>query len=93
MTTHRNPFDAENGTFYALINEEEQYSLWPVFAPVPRGWRIAYGGPDGAARQDILEWIDTQWTDLRPRSLREHIADAEPETARVQENKRLEASC
>ena len=31
-----NPFDDENGTFYVLVNDEEQHSLWPAFADVPR---------------------------------------------------------
>lgn len=61
-----NPFDDENGTFYALRNEEEQYSLWPTFAEVPEGWEVTYG-PDG--RQACLDHIAERWTDLRPRSL------------------------
>ena len=32
-----NPFDDENGTFFVLVNDEEQHSLWPTFAAVPRG--------------------------------------------------------
>lgn len=71
-----NPFDDDGGTFFALINGEEQYSLWPTFKPVPGGWSIAYGGPDGRPRQDVLDWIDRTWTDLRPRSLRQQIAAA-----------------
>lgn len=73
----QNPFDDDNGTFYALINLEEQYSLWPTFKPVPEGWKIVYGAPDGAPRQEVLDWIDETWTDLRPKSLRDAIAEAE----------------
>ncbi|WP_156759107.1 MbtH family protein [Microbacterium karelineae] len=69
-----NPFDDEQGSFYALVNDEEQHSLWPTFRPVPDGWEIAYGGPDGAPRGDVLAWIEEHWTDLRPRSLREKQA-------------------
>jgi uncharacterized protein YbdZ (MbtH family) len=69
-----NPFDDDDGNFYALINHEEQYSLWPAFKPVPGGWTVAYGAPGGKPRQDVLDWIDRTWTDLRPKSLREHIA-------------------
>lgn len=68
-----NPFDDENGVFYALVNDEEQYSLWPRFAPVPDGWRVVYGEPDGAPRQEVLDWIERTWTDLRPKSLRDRI--------------------
>ena len=61
-----NPFDDENGTFYALVNDEGQYSLWPAFAEVPEGWKIAH---DRDTRQACLEYIEAHWTDLRPASL------------------------
>ena len=32
--------DDDNGSFFALVNDEEQHSLWPVFADVPAGWRV-----------------------------------------------------
>jgi len=67
----QNPFDDESGRFLVLVNAEEQHSLWPVFAPVPDGWTLAYGGPDGAERGECLTFVETNWTDLRPRSLRE----------------------
>ena len=70
----KNPFDDEDGRFYALINQEEQYSLWPSFKPIPGGWSIVHGGPSGKSRQETLDWIDEQWTDLRPKSLRDFIA-------------------
>jgi hypothetical protein len=43
-----NPFDDDNGTFIALINDEGQYSLWPTFADVPDGWRVADNFRSGA---------------------------------------------
>ncbi|MEO6089298.1 MAG: MbtH family protein [Umezawaea sp.] len=61
-----NPFDDESGTFYALVNAEGQHSLWPTFADVPAGWTVAHGPADRAA---CLEFVETEWTDLRPRSL------------------------
>jgi uncharacterized protein YbdZ (MbtH family) len=61
-----NPFDDENGTFYALVNDEGQYSLWPTFVPVPAGWTVQHG-PD--TRRACLDHIETNWTDLRPKSL------------------------
>jgi MbtH protein len=66
-----NPFDDESGTFYVLINDEEQHSLWPSFAAVPAGWRIVFGEQPRAA---CLAYIEENWTDLRPRSLREAMA-------------------
>lgn len=73
----KNPFDDDEGSFYALVNDEEQYSLWPTFKPVPGGWTVAFGGPDGRPRAEVLAWIDENWTDLRPKSLRDVIAQHE----------------
>ncbi|MGW5053846.1 MbtH family protein [Actinokineospora sp. NPDC004072] len=62
-----NPFDDESGTFHVLVNDEEQHSLWPAFAAVPAGWRSVFGP---AGRQDCLDYVEREWTDLRPKSLR-----------------------
>jgi len=61
-----NPFDDEDGTFHALVNDEGQYSLWPTFVPVPDGWTVSHGP---ASRAQCLEHIEHNWTDMRPRSL------------------------
>jgi MbtH protein len=61
-----NPFDAEDGTFLALVNDEGQYSLWPAFADVPAGWTVALAE---SSRQECLAFIEERWTDMRPRSL------------------------
>lgn len=66
-----NPFDDDNGSFFVLVNDEEQHSLWPSFVDVPAGWRVVYGD---AARQDCLEYIDKSWTDIRPKTLRTKLA-------------------
>ncbi|MEV5595379.1 MbtH family protein [Streptomyces sp. NPDC052496] len=63
-----NPFDDANGTFYVLVNDEEQHSLWPAFAAVPAGWRTVLGPEE---RGTCLAYIEENWTDLRPKSLRE----------------------
>lgn len=63
-----NPFDDPDGEFLVLINDEEQYSLWPSFTDVPDGWTVA---KPAAARQACLDYIEEHWTDMRPRSLRE----------------------
>ncbi|GAB1692289.1 MbtH family protein [Krasilnikovia sp. M28-CT-15] len=62
-----NPFDAADASFLVLVNDEQQHSLWPVFAPVPAGWRQV-AGPD--TRQACLDFVEAHWTDLRPLSLR-----------------------
>ena len=61
-----NPFDDADGTFYVLVNDEGQYSLWPSFAPVPSGWNIKH---DSDKRQTCLDYIEQHWTDMRPKSL------------------------
>ncbi|ART69273.1 MbtH family protein [Mycobacterium dioxanotrophicus] len=66
-----NPFDDERGTFVVLVNDEDQFSLWPAFADVPVGWRAVFGA---GSRSDCLGYVEETWTDLRPRSLREATA-------------------
>ena len=61
-----NPFEDEDGTYLVLVNDEGQHSLWPQFADVPAGWEVAHG-PDGRAA--CLEYVEANWTDLRPLSL------------------------
>ncbi|GLU49549.1 MbtH family protein [Nocardiopsis ansamitocini] len=61
-----NPFDDENGTFLVLVNDEGQHSLWPSFAQVPEGWDVALAA---TGRADALEYVERNWTDLRPASL------------------------
>jgi uncharacterized protein YbdZ (MbtH family) len=61
-----NPFDDEDGEHLVLINDEGQYSLWPAFREIPPGWTAV--GPKGK-RHECLDWIEANWTDMRPRSL------------------------
>ncbi|WP_067574615.1 MbtH family protein [Nocardia acidivorans] len=66
-----NPFDDEDAQFYVLVNEEAQHSLWPLFATIPGGWTIAHGP---AQRQACLDYVETHWTDMRPKSLADAMA-------------------
>jgi MbtH protein len=61
-----NPFDDENGTFLVLVNDENQHSLWPVFAEIPDGWKAVFGED---SRKSCLKYIEENWTDMRPKSL------------------------
>lgn len=74
-----NPFDDENGLFFVLVNDEEQHSLWPAFAEIPHGWRVAFGT---GSRPACLEYIEKNWTDMRPSSLRDAEADHAEAAAR-----------
>jgi MbtH protein len=60
----------EDGRFQVLVNDEDQYSLWPADHDVPAGWRQA--GKEGS-REECSAWVDEVWTDMRPRSLREQM--------------------
>jgi uncharacterized protein YbdZ (MbtH family) len=67
-----NPFENEQGEYLVLINEEGQYSLWPAYLDVPLGWQAI--GPKGG-RKVCLEWIDENWTDMRPLSLKRQMEE------------------
>jgi glycopeptidolipid biosynthesis protein len=66
-----NPFDDGNGSFFVLVNDEDQHSLWPAFAEIPAGWRPVHGEAD---RDACLGYIEQHWTDIRPKSLRDRLA-------------------
>ncbi|MEU0878691.1 MbtH family protein [Lentzea sp. NPDC005914] len=67
-----NPFENDDLRFLVLVNEEGQHSLWPAFAEVPAGWRVAFGED---SRQACLQHVEENWTDLRPKSLVEATRD------------------
>ncbi|MFF0458771.1 MbtH family protein [Streptomyces mexicanus] len=56
-----------------VVNDEEQYSIWPLDRELPAGWR-----PEGrqGTRQECLAHVDEVWTDMRPLSLRRRMDDA-----------------
>jgi MbtH protein len=68
-----NPFERQDQSYLSLVNDEGQYSLWPVFAEVPAGWRTVCGPAD---RDTCLRHITERWTDMRPISLVEAMAAA-----------------
>ncbi|MDS9991142.1 MbtH family protein [Xanthomonas sp. A2111] len=61
-----NPFEDDDADYYVLVNEENQHSLWPAFADVPAGWIVVHGKD---SRQACLDYIETHWVDMRPKSL------------------------
>ena len=66
-----NPFDDDDRPFYVLTNDEEQHSLWPAGIDVPAGWRVVFGDD---TRANCLSYVEQNWTDMRPSSLREAMA-------------------
>ncbi|MEU9703744.1 MbtH family protein [Streptomyces sp. NPDC047981] len=67
-----NPFDDPDAAYKVLVNDEGQHSLWPAFAAVPDGWGIALADTDRAA---CLAYVEEHWTDMRPKSLADRMAD------------------
>lgn len=59
--------DDDDRTYLVVINEEEQYSIWPESRAVPAGWRAV--GTRGS-KAECLAYIDEVWTDMRPLSTR-----------------------
>lgn len=67
-------FDSEDAVFKVVMNDEEQYSIWPDYKQIPNGWRAV--GKTGN-KKDCLAYIETVWTDMRPLSLRKAM-DEQP---------------
>jgi MbtH protein len=61
-------FDDPDATFAVVMNEEEQYSIWPSWKEIPDGW--AQVGPADAPKAECLAYIERTWVDMRPRSAR-----------------------
>lgn len=60
----------ENTIYNVVVNEEEQYSIWPADRTIPLGWREA--GKSGL-KEECLAYIKEVWTDMRPLSLRKQM--------------------
>jgi uncharacterized protein YbdZ (MbtH family) len=64
--------EPEAQAYLVVVNHEEQYSIWPVDQELPDGWR-----PEGTTgtKEACLSHIDEVWTDMRPLSLRQYMAE------------------
>jgi MbtH protein len=66
--------EREDTTVYrVVVNDEEQYSIWPAGRELPLGWREA--GKQGQ-KAECLAYIEQVWTDMRPLSLRKQMEEA-----------------
>lgn len=74
--------DEDDTIYRVVVNEEEQYSIWPEYKKIPLGWREA--GKIGKKRE-CLAFVKDVWTDMRPLSLRKQMEEAE--RRRAQETK------
>lgn len=56
--------------YLILINNEEQYSLWPSYLAIPNGWKAI--GKE-RTKDECLSYIEKTWIDMRPLSLRKQM--------------------
>jgi MbtH protein len=61
---------SDDTIYKVVLNDEEQYSIWPADQENAPGWRDA--GKQGT-RQECLAHVKEVWTDLRPLSLRRQM--------------------
>ncbi len=58
--------NSDDNCFYkVLINEDDQYSLWPKDKKVPQGWKNV--GKQGL-KQECLDFMNAVW--IKPTSIR-----------------------
>ena len=70
----------ENAVYIAVVNHEEQHSIWRAEKSLPLGWR-----PIGTVgtKAEVLAYIETVWSDLRPLSVRHWEASQRKEQGRL----------
>ena len=60
----------EQVNFCVVLNDEEQYSIWPADRENALGWRDA--GKTGT-KAECLAYIKEVWSDMRPLTLRKRM--------------------
>lgn len=68
MTSEKNASTSRETTYRVVLNQEEQYSIWPADRDLPLGWSAE--GFEGI-KQECLDHIEEIWKDMRPLSLRQ----------------------
>lgn len=70
LQTRVDAYTIDGDLFTVLINDEEQYSIWPAKKAVPAGWKdLGFTG----SKAEVSAYIDKHWTDMRPASLRREM--------------------
>ena len=64
----------DNTRYQAVVNHEEQYSIWPADRTLPLGWQAE--GFSGS-KAECLAHIEAVWTDMRPLSLRRRMEEGD----------------
>ncbi|GHJ15506.1 MbtH family protein [Micromonospora sp. AKA38] len=60
----------EADVYQVVLNDEQQYSIWPAHQTPPDGWREV--GTSGT-EDECLAHIENVWRDMRPLTLRRHM--------------------
>ena len=60
--------DDEGRQYAVVVNQEQQFSIWPLDREPPAGWTAT--GVRGT-RAECLRHIEATWTDMRPLSARQ----------------------
>lgn len=64
--------ESDDASYDAVVNDEEQYSIWLAGRELPAGWRRV--GVQGT-KDECLDFIEKTWTDMRPLSLRRRLSE------------------
>src|SRR6516165_8587432 len=63
-------FDVDDFIFDVVVNDQEQFSIWPRNRAIPGGWHKEGSSGTKAA---CIAHIDKVWRDMRPLTLRRRI--------------------
>ncbi len=70
--------ESDDAIYKAVVNHEEQYSIWPANRQNALGWKDA--GKTGS-KAECLAYIKEVWTDMRPLSLRKQMHKSQDKDA------------
>jgi MbtH protein len=62
----------ESSIYKVVVNDEEQYSIWPADRENALGWR---GVGKSGTKAECLAYIKEVWSDMRPLSLRKQMQE------------------
>lgn len=61
----------ETDLWICVTNSEQRWSVWPADLPIPAGWLAK---SEATTHAECVELIEMNWSDQRPRALRESMA-------------------
>lgn len=65
-------------TYRVVISDEGRYSIWPEYKEIPWGWRA---DEKLGSKQTCLDYIAKVWTDMRPLSLQNAMAEQQKQSS------------